>query len=76
LETLPIELPKQAIFGLISKLLSAKPHHPQWVRDTLVAAWKFANPLEIEILSSYKLLFTDHQRSHTKQIMHQRPWNV
>jgi hypothetical protein len=36
LESLPIEYPKQATFGLIGKLLPAKPPHPQWVHDTLV----------------------------------------
>jgi hypothetical protein len=37
LESLPIEHPKQATFGLIGKHLFAKPPHPQWVHDTLVA---------------------------------------
>jgi hypothetical protein len=58
LESLPIEYPKQATFGLIGKLLPAKPPHPQWVHDTLVTAWKFASSLEIKILSSNKFLFT------------------
>jgi hypothetical protein len=75
LESLPLEYPKQAKFALIGKLLSAKPPHPQWVHDTLVAAWKFANPLEIEILSLDKFLFTLPVRSHAEQILHQGPSN-
>jgi hypothetical protein len=47
LEPLPLKHPKQVPFGLIGKLLSAKPPNPQWVCDTLIAAWKFAGPLEI-----------------------------
>lgn len=38
LKSLPLEHPKQITFGLIGKLLSAKPPHPQWVSDTLIAA--------------------------------------
>jgi hypothetical protein len=71
MESVPIEHPKQATFELIGKLLSAiKPHHPQWVCDTLVAVWKFVNPLEIEILSSDKFLFTVPQHSHVEWILH------
>jgi hypothetical protein len=61
---------------LIGKLFFAKPPHPQWVRDTLIVAWKFASPLEIEILSSDKFLFIVPLRSHAEQILHQGAWNV
>jgi hypothetical protein len=76
LEALPLEHTLQASFGLIGKLLSAKPPHPQGVSDTLIEAWKFASPLEIETLSSDKFLIKVFQRSHAERILHQGPWNV
>lgn len=76
LESFPIEHPKQATFGLTGKLSSAKPPHPQWVRDTLVAAGKFANPIEIETVPSDKFMFKVFQRSHAERILQQGPWNV
>jgi hypothetical protein len=57
LETIPIKHPQQEFFGLIGKLLSVKPPNSHWVRETLLTAWKFASPFEVEALPFEKNLF-------------------
>lgn len=47
-------------FGLIGKILSPTAY---WVRETLLQAWKFASPFEVEALPSEKFLFKLFQQS-------------